>query len=81
MLDRAAQSRRYDSGTTIATYVNSTNPSRASEAQAFFAWRDAVWAYAYAEFDNVILSERQKPTVADFLAELPEVEWPDGGLP
>jgi len=77
MLDTAAQSRRYDSGTTIATYVNSSNPQWAAEAQAFVAWRDAVWVYAYSELDKVLAGEREMPTVPDFLAELPEVVWPE----
>src|SRR5690606_6387841 len=54
MLDRAAQERRYDSGTTISTYVNSTRPEWAAEAQAFVAWRDAVWDHAYTELDKVM---------------------------
>jgi len=77
MLDTAAQSRRYDSGTTIATYVNSTNPQWAAEAQAFVAWRDAVWAYAYSELERVMRGERDLPTVPDFLAELPVITWPE----
>ncbi len=77
MLDQAAQSRRYDSGTTISTYVNSTIPAWAAEAQAFVAWRDAVWAYAYTELDKVMLGEREQPTVEEFLAELPAIGWPD----
>lgn len=80
MIDAAARSRRYDSGTTIATYVNSSNPAWSNEAQAFVVWRDAVWTYAYVELDKVMLGERDQPTVADFLAELPAMEWPDEGL-
>jgi len=78
MLDTAAQSRGYDSGTTIATYVNSTNPQWAAEAQAFVAWRDDVWAYAYSELEQVIAGERDMPTISDFLAELPSITWPEG---
>jgi hypothetical protein len=75
-VDAAAQSRRYDGGNSLATYVGSTNPQWATEAQAFVAWRDAVWAYSYAELDKVLAGERPQPTVAEFLGELPAIEWP-----
>jgi len=40
------------------------------------AWRDAVWAYAYAELGKVMNSERAAPTVEAFLDELPAIVWP-----
>ncbi|KZE34090.1 hypothetical protein IMF23_04250 [Chelatococcus daeguensis] len=75
-IDTTAQTRNYDSGVTCASYVNSTNPTWAAEATAFTAWRDAVWAYAYAELEKVVNEERPQPTVEDFLAELPPFTWP-----
>ena len=77
MIDAKASERQYDSGATLASYVNSTIEQWAIEAQAFVAWRDDVWLYALAELDKVQKDEREKPNVADFLAELPEFEWPD----
>ena len=77
MIDAKASERQYDSGATLASYVNSTIEQWASEAQAFVAWRDAVWLYALAELDKVQKGEREQPSVEDFLAELPEFEWPD----
>ncbi len=76
MLDAKAQERRYDNATSISTYVASTNPVWAAEAQAYVAWRDAVWAHAYAELDKVLAGEREQPSVAAFLSELPELAWP-----
>lgn len=76
-VDATAQSRRYDNGISLASYVNSTVPQWAAEATAFVAWRDAVWAYSYAELDKVLNEEREQPTVEDFLAELPAISWPD----
>lgn len=76
MLDARAQSRLYDNAVSISTYVTSTNPQWAAEASAFVAWRDAVWAYAYAELDKVMTSQREQPTVAELLDELPEMVWP-----
>ncbi|MND74906.1 hypothetical protein D3C80_665130 [compost metagenome] len=77
LIDGTAKERQYDSGAALASYVNSTIPEWATEAQAFVAWRDAVWIYALAELDKVQKGERDQPSVEDFLAELPEFEWPD----
>lgn len=76
MLDAKAQERRYDGAVSISTYVNSTNPQWAAEASAFVAWRDAVWAYAYAELAKVGLGQRPQPSVDEFLGELPVMVWP-----
>lgn len=75
-VDEAARSRRYDSGNSLASYVTSTNEAWAAEAQAFVAWRDAVWQHAYAELDKVVAGEREQPGVDDFIGELPVIEWP-----
>ncbi len=76
MIDAKANERQYDSGATLASYVNSTIEQWAAEAQAFVAWRDTVWLYALAELDRVQKAERDQPSVEDFLAELPAFEWP-----
>lgn len=76
-VDATAIAKRYDSSTSLASYVASTVTQWAAEAAAFVAWRDAVWAYAYAELDKVLAAERTVPTVEDFLGELPAVEWPE----
>jgi hypothetical protein len=75
MLDLAATERRYTSGDTMATYINSTNAAWAAEAQAFVAWRDAVWLYAYQQLAAMTAGERTKPTVEELLAELPTANW------
>lgn len=75
-VDETAQARRYDSGNSLASYVASTNDAWAAEAQAFVAWRDAVWVHAYAELDKVMAGERTVPEVADLMAELPAIDWP-----
>jgi len=76
MIDAKAQEKQYDSGATLASYVNSTIPEWASEAQSFVAWRDHVWTYAMAELDKVQSGGREQPSVEDFLAELPAFVWP-----
>lgn len=74
-VDATAQTRDYDNGNSIAGYVASTNPIWAAEAQAFVAWRDAVWAYAFAELAKVQNGAREISTVEEFLAELPIINW------
>ena len=76
LIDRKATEKQYDSGATLASYVNSTIPGWAAEARAFVAWRDRVWAYALTEFDKVKTGQREQPSVEAFLAELPAFEWP-----
>jgi hypothetical protein len=63
-------------GVTLASYVASTNPQWAAEAQAFVAWRDAVWAYSYTELAKVQAGQREQPTVEDFLTEIDQIVWP-----
>lgn len=75
-LDAVAVSRLYDNAVSISTYVNSTKPKWVAEATAFVAWRDEVWECAYAVEAEVILGQREQPTVAEFLAELPKMDWP-----
>ncbi len=75
-VDEAARGRSYDSGNSLASYVASTNAGWAAEAQAFVAWRDAVWLYAYAELDKVMNGARAVPAVEAFIGELPVIEWP-----
>lgn len=76
LLDAKAQERRYDNAVSIATYTDSTIPQWIAEALAFVAWRDAVWAYAYAELDKVMNGQRPQPPVEVFIAELPTMIWP-----
>lgn len=76
LIDAKAQEKQYDSGATLASYVNSTIPQWSAEATAFVAWRDTVWTYALAELDKVQNGTREQPDVGAFLAELPEFEWP-----
>lgn len=75
-VDAVAGARNYSSGTSCASYAASTVPQWQAEAAAFIAWRDAVWAYAYAELDKVENGQRLTPAVADFVDELPAIVWP-----
>lgn len=78
-VDATAQARLYDNAVSCASYLNSTNPVWAAEAQAFVAWRDAVWAYVFAELAKVENGQRPQPAIEEFVGELTAavpMEWP-----
>lgn len=76
-IDLAAQSRGYGDGFALSTYINSTLPQWAQEAEVFIAWRDQVWLYAYAELYKVQQGQRPIPTINELIAELPTINWPE----
>lgn len=76
MVDDTARSQLFNDGVTMASYVSSTVEPWAVQAQAFVAWRDNVWQYAYSELSKVQAGEREQPTIDAFLLELPEIVWP-----
>lgn len=76
-VDSSARDMMFRDGVTLASYVASTNPAWAEQAQAFVAWRDSVWGYAYAELAKALSGEREIPTVEAFLTELPAIVWPE----
>lgn len=75
-VDQTAQERDYSDGAALAGYVASTVQPWAGEAATFVAWRDAVWLHAFTELTKVQNGERAMPSVAEFIAELPAIEWP-----
>lgn len=76
-VDAVARERHYASAVSLASYANSTVPQWRAEAEAFVAWRDAVWAYALAELASVQSGDRAAPeTVEAFIEELPAIVWP-----
>ncbi|EGL63587.1 hypothetical protein AGRO_3656 [Agrobacterium sp. ATCC 31749] len=76
LVDSTAREKQFRDGVTLASYTASTKPNWAAEAQAFVAWRDNVWFYAYGELAKVQAGQRQQPSVEEFLAEIPPIEWP-----
>lgn len=75
-IDATAQARGYADGDRLVGYVTSTIQQWAAEAAAFRDWRDGVWAYAIAEMAKVQGGTRPQPTVAELVAELPTMTWP-----
>lgn len=75
-VDDTARSKLFNDGVSLASYKDSTNPLWASQASAFIAWRDQVWAYCYAQLEAVGAGEAQIEPVESFLAGLPKIQWP-----
>lgn len=76
LVDGTAREKQFRDGVTLASYTASTKPKWAAEAQAFVAWRDNVWFYAYGELAKVQAGQREQPTVDEFLAEIAPIAWP-----
>ena len=76
LVDGTARERQFRDGVTLASYTASTKPKWAAEAQAFVAWRDNVWFYAYSELAKVQAGQRPQPTVEEFLGEVAPIAWP-----
>ncbi len=76
-LDAKARERQYDGIQTAITYRDDPNPQFAAEGEALFAWRSAVWTYSTSELKKVMAGEREQPSVAEFIAELPAFIWPE----
>ena len=79
ILSRKAQEMGYDGVLSILSYIASTNPKWKAEAVAFSAWRDAVWAAAFAFLDDFEDGKAERVTDAEFVALLPvmpEVKYP-----
>jgi hypothetical protein len=74
-LDSKVAERDYKSVLHACSYVESTIPQYRAEALAVVAWRDSVWATAYAIQNAVLNGERNPPDEAELLAELPELGW------
>lgn len=65
-----ARSMGYNSAAHCASYVASTVPGWAAEAQAFVAWRDATWLAAFAGLSEVEAG-KTLPSIDEALARLP----------
>lgn len=76
-IDQTAQSKGYENGVSLATYVPSTVATWRAEADAFIPWRDSVWAYTYETFAKIESGEIPPPaTVDEFIGWLPPIVWP-----
>jgi hypothetical protein len=70
-MDETAAARGYDDLRSVISYRGSSNPTWASEADSFFAWRDACWVTCYQIQSDVAAGTRPIPSVEDLIAALP----------
>lgn len=75
-IDQVAGQRGYDSGTSCASYAESTVPGWAAEASAMILWRDAVWQQVLSTFADVQSGKAEIPALEDLIADLPTIDWP-----
>lgn len=74
-IDATARADRWDSRITCVARAGYTNPWQA-KAIAFGAWMDTCYALAYQILAEVEAETRPMPTIAEFLAAMPTMEWP-----
>lgn len=70
-LDAEARKLGYDSCLSVCSYVDTGVPKFDAEGQAFRQWRSAVWQKGYAIVAAVKAGEREVPSEAELLAEIP----------
>ena len=76
-VDNVARGRSFRNADSARGHTASTVPEWKADADAFVAWADAVWVYAFQELVKVETGQREVPSIEDFLAELPVMVWPD----
>ena len=76
-VDAVARARSYASAVSCASYATSAHPVWGEEARAFVAWRDAVWVEAFDLMADVEGGQQPQPTIAQMIAALPAMQWPE----
>lgn len=69
-IEGQARALGYNSAAHLAGYATSTVPDWQAEAQAFIAWRDAVWVQAF-KLEGSAKTKRRAPEIAAVLDALP----------
>jgi hypothetical protein len=72
VMDGEARKRGYDDLRNAISYRGDPNPRFATEAEAYFLWRSAVWTKAYA-----VLATGAIPTIPEAIALMPPLELPE----
>lgn len=75
-INSVAQAKGYDSRVTAAMRAGYSNPWQ-QEGIAFGQWMDACYAKAYQILAEAEAGVRPFPTVEEFIAEMPEMVWPN----
>lgn len=75
LFDETAQQKNYDNRVTATLRAGYPGPFQA-EGIAFGTWMDTCYAMGYQIMAEVLAGQRPMPTVDEFLALLPTMEWP-----
>lgn len=76
LFDTTAQSRNYDNRITCALRAGLVGSPFQAEGIAFGLWMDGCNALGYTIMAEVMQGQRAQPTVSEFMALLPAMEWP-----
>lgn len=74
-LDEFARTRNYTNILAAVTYASSSVQKFKSEAKCAIEARDATWGKCYEILSEVESGDRDIPTIDEFLAELPVLQW------
>lgn len=69
-LDKKARDKGYTDAATCISYLNSSHPDWATDANKMISWRDAAWAFVFVQQQLLPL-----PKPAEVEAGLPESPW------
>lgn len=75
-LDEGARAWGYHNMLSLLSYRSSNVKAFSNEACAAHVWRDKVWTYCHEQYTRIESGEREIPTVAAFVSELPDPVWP-----
>lgn len=70
-MDARARVLGYDDIKTAITYRGDPNPAFATQAEALFLWRSAVWTQAYEVLARVQQGQAEFPTVQEAIDMMP----------
>lgn len=76
LLDETVQQKDYKNILHACSYSESSIPQYKAETLAVIYWRDSVWGKTYQIQNEILVGQRAIPTLEQFLAEMPVMEWP-----
>lgn len=77
LMDAEARTHGYDDIFTAIGYTSSTVGQFKAEAEACRDWRDAVWVSSNGYLADVMAGNAEVVPVAEFIAGLPKMRWPN----
>lgn len=75
-IEATAHADRWESRITCVARAGYPNPWQA-KGIAFGSWMDTCYALAYQILADVMAQTRPIPTIEEFIAEMPAMEWPE----